>query len=190
MFGRGDTLLLGQRNPPYLLSRPLALRHPRNVAESFMFLDTMMMLPDEFLTKIDRATMSVSLEGRVPYLDLDVIALAWRLPTRMKIRAGQGKWVLRQILKRHLPAELVDRPKHGFSVPLSDWLRGPLRGWASELLDGGRIRRQGLLDPGMVDRYWGEHQHGGKDHLDLLWRLLMFQAWQDTWLHTEKEAAS
>ncbi|MDR3669586.1 MAG: asparagine synthase (glutamine-hydrolyzing) [Holophaga sp.] len=190
MFGRGDTLLLAERDPPYLLNRPLALDRPRNVAESFMFLDTMMMLPDEFLTKIDRAAMAVSLEGRVPYLDLDVIALAWRLPTHLKIRAGQGKWVLRQILKRHLPADLVDRPKHGFSVPLSDWLRGPLRPWAGELLDRGRIRQQGLLAPAMVERYWSEHQHGGKDHLDLLWRLLMFQAWQDTWLHTATEAAS
>jgi asparagine synthase (glutamine-hydrolysing) len=190
MFGRGDTLLLGARNPPYLLSRPLALRQPRSVAESFMFLDTLMMLPDEFLTKIDRATMAVSLEGRVPYLDLEVIDLAWRLPTRLKIRGGQGKWVLRQVLRRHLPQELVDRPKHGFSVPLSDWLRGPLRAWADGLLDSGRIRQEGLLAPGTVDRYWREHLQGGKDHLDLLWRLLMFQAWQDTWLHTEKEAAS
>jgi len=178
LLGRGGGFLLAARNPPYLLNRPLGLEHPRNVAESFMFLDTLMMLPDEFLTKIDRATMAVSLEGRVPYLDTDVLALAWRLPTRMKIRAGQGKWVLRQILKRHLPAQLVDRPKHGFSVPIGSWLRGPLRDWAGALLEPGALRAQGLLDPELVRRYWDEHQQGRRDHFDLLWRLLMFQAWQ------------
>jgi len=190
LFGRGDGLLLAERNPPYLLSRPLGLDHPRNVAEAFMFLDTMMMLPDEFLTKIDRATMAVSLEGRVPYLDTDVLALAWRLPTRLKIRDGQGKWVLRQILKRHIPAELVDRPKHGFSVPIASWLRGPLRDWAGGLLDPGRIRSEGLLDPQLVGRYWDEHQQGRRDHFDLLWRLLMFQAWQGDRVPVEHEAAS
>jgi len=190
MLGRGGGLLLAERDPQYLLSRPLALEHPRNVAESFMFLDTLMMLPDEFLTKIDRATMAVSLEGRVPYLDLDVVALAWSLPTRMKIRDGQGKWVLRQVLKRHVPAELVDRPKHGFSVPIGSWLRGPLRDWAGGLLDPGRIRAEGLLAPGLVGRYWDEHQQGRRDHFDLLWRLLMFQAWQDKRVAPPQEAAS
>lgn len=136
LLGRGDSLLLADRNPPYLLNRPLALNHPRNVAESFMFLDTMMMLPDEFLTKIDRAAMAVSLEGRVPYLDLEVIALAWRLPTHLKIRDGQGKWILRQILKRHVPAELVDRPKKGFGVPSAPGCgdrsgTGPARSWTA-----------------------------------------------------------
>ncbi|MGA2080397.1 MAG: asparagine synthase (glutamine-hydrolyzing) [Holophaga sp.] len=189
MLGRGSTLLLEERDPPYLLNRPLALGRTRNVAETFMFLDTLMMLPDEFLSKIDRATMAVSLEGRVPYLDQDVVALGWRLPTRLKIRDGQGKWILRQILKRHLPAELVDRPKHGFSVPLGAWLRGPLRAWADDLLDDRRIRAQGLLDPVLAGRYWAEHRQGRKDHLDLLWRLLMFQAWQDNGMRS-MEAAS
>jgi asparagine synthase (glutamine-hydrolysing) len=187
-LGRGAGLLLEERDPSYLLNRQPAPARTRNLAECFMYLDTLMMLPDEYLTKIDRATMSVSLEGRVPYLDTDVVALGWRLPTRFKIRAGQGKWVLRQILKRHLPAALVDRPKHGFSVPVGAWLRGPLRSWAGDLLDPRRIRTDGLLDPDLVEGYWREHQRGRRDHVNLLWRMLMFQAWQDTWLRRPQEA--
>ena len=187
-FGRGNQLLLQLRNPPYLLSRPLALEQPRNLAETFMFLDTLMMLPDEFLTKVDRATMAVSLEGRVPYLDTNVLELAWRLPTHLKIRQGEGKWILRQILKRHVPAAFVDRPKHGFSVPIGAWLRGPLREWAGGLLDPDLLRRQGFLDEGRVTRIWNEHQAGPIDHFEVLWRVLMFQAWFQAWVSPGKEA--
>lgn len=177
---QGRTVLRDRsRNPVYLLSQDLQPPGPENLAEMFMYLDMLMMLPDEFLTKIDRATMSVSLEGRVPLLDVDLVALAWRLPIGLKIRGGSGKWILRQVLKRHLPVALVDRPKHGFSVPLGSWLRGPLKDWAAALLDPRRIQDQGWLSGPAVAKYWGDHLSERADHLPILWRLIMFQSWLD-----------
>jgi asparagine synthase (glutamine-hydrolysing) len=144
-----------------------------------MFLDTMTYLPDDILTKVDRATMAWSLEGRMPFLDPDVAAFAWRLPPDMKMRGSTGKWLLRRLLHRYVPAALVERPKAGFGVPVGDWLRGPLRPWAEDLLGPDRLRHDGLLAPDPVRRLWAEHLSGRYDRQFELWDVLMLQAWLD-----------
>jgi asparagine synthase (glutamine-hydrolysing) len=126
--------------------------------------------------------MAVSLETRVPFLDRRVFDLAWRLPMDVKLREGTTKWLLRQVLYRHVPSELVERPKMGFGFPIGAMLRGPLRPWAEELLDEGRLRRQGLLDPAPVRRAWRQHVNGRADLAHELWDILALQAWLDRWM--------
>jgi asparagine synthase (glutamine-hydrolysing) len=137
-------------------------------------------LTGDILVKLDRATMAASLEARCPFLDDRVIEFAWRLPTLAKIRNGQGKLPLRRLLRRHLPEALFERPKQGFNVPIGEWLTGPLRGWAEELLDGARIRREGLLDSSRVQARWQQHLSGRSDRSGELWAILMVQAWLDS----------
>jgi len=134
-------------------------------------------LPDDILTKVDRASMAASLELRAPFLDPDVVALAWRLAPTMKRRGGQGKWLLRQVLYRHVPPALVDRPKQGFGVPIGEWLRGPLRDWASDLLASEAVARHGLLDPAAVSRAWADHQSGRSELPYAIWNLCVLQGW-------------
>jgi asparagine synthase (glutamine-hydrolysing) len=149
------------------------------VAQRMMYLDAVSYLPDDILVKVDRAAMGVSLETRVPLLDHRVVEFAWRLPFAMKVREGRGKWLLRRVLSQYVPGELFERHKMGFGIPLEHWLRGPLRGWAEQLLDAGRLERDGWFDPAPVRRLWEQHLSGAWNWQHALWAVLMFQAWVD-----------
>jgi asparagine synthase (glutamine-hydrolysing) len=142
-----------------------------------MYADAVSYLPGDILTKVDRAGMGVSLETRMPFLDHRVIETAWRLPMNMKIQAGQGKWILRQILYKYVPKEMIDRPKMGFGAPIDSWLRGPLRDWAEELLNEDRLKREGFLNPAPIRQKWEEHLSKKRNWQYHLWNVLMFQAW-------------
>ena len=154
--------------------------HISDPAGRMMLFDGVTYLPDDILVKVDRAAMAVSLETRVPLLDHRVAELAWRLPMSMKVRDGRGKWALRQILYRHVPRDLVERPKAGFAIPVGQWLRDPLRDWADDLLSERRLKEQGYLDVAVVTGLWREHRSGRRDWTPRLWNVLMLQSWLET----------
>jgi len=149
--------------------------------EWMMLMDTLNFMVDDVLVKVDRASMAISLEVRAPFLDPDVYAAAWRLPLDMRVRHGEGKRVLRQILYRHVPRELIERPKMGFAVPLDDWLRGPLRDWAEDLLSTASLNQMPLLNSRQVQQLWQTHLKGQGHHAQQLWTVLQLLAWQRRW---------
>ena len=163
--------------PPTMVTDRGAWANLPDFTQRMMFLDLVSYLPDDILVKVDRAAMGVSLETRVPLLDHAVVEFAWRVPLSMKIRGGQGKWLLRQLLYKFVPRELIERPKTGFDVPIGEWLRGPLRDWAESLLSENRLEGEGFFDPTLIRQKWNQHLSGRRDWQQPLWNVLMFQAW-------------
>ncbi len=185
-----ESVVLAAKEPETLLTRADPWPRLPEFSQQMMFLDAATYLPDDILTKVDRATMAVSLEARVPLLDHRVVEFAWRLPSSLKIRNGQGKWVLRQLLQRYVPPQLIDRPKLGFGIPLDTWLRGPLRDWAESLLDENRLRNEGFFNPQPVREYWKHHLTGSCDLQYHLWDVLIFQAWYSSQRQAKPELES
>ncbi|WP_133512494.1 asparagine synthase (glutamine-hydrolyzing) [Candidatus Thiosymbion oneisti] len=171
------TVVLGAREVSTLLAHRDEWPVLREPEHRMMYLDAMTYLPGDILCKVDRAAMAVSLETRAPFLDHRVVELAWRMPLAMKICGGVGKWPLRRILYKYVPRELIERPKQGFGIPLAEWLRGPLRDWAEDLLDERRLNDEGFLNPVPIRRYWREHLGRRRNRQHALWAVLMFQAW-------------
>ena len=155
----------------------------KDIRQRMMFNDLVGYMTDDILCKVDRAAMAVSLETRAPLLDHRVVEFALGLPDQMKIRDGSGKWLLRQVLYRHVPKHLIERPKQGFGVPIDSWLRGPLRQWAENLLNPTRLDKEGFFNSVIVTQKWREHVSGKKNWQHWLWNILMFQAWQEKWLN-------
>ena len=145
--------------------------------EKMMLWDFQSYLPDDILVKLDRASMGCSLESRVPFLDHNLVEFAWRIPAKYKYRDKKGKWILRQVLYRYIPKELMERPKAGFTLPLANWLRGDLKVWAESLINIERLNREGILNADIVNKKWNEHQEDGKDWSNQLWSVLIFQLW-------------
>jgi asparagine synthase (glutamine-hydrolysing) len=185
-----EALVTGGHEPVAVLDDPSQRLELEDLTHRFMYYDAISYLPDDILVKVDRASMAVSLEVRAPLLDYRVMEFAWQLPRALKVRGGQGKLILRQVLARHVPNHLIDRPKQGFVMPLDRWLRGPLRAWAEAMLDRQRLRSEGFLDPDPVHRAWQEHLRGRANSVDRLWCILMFQAWLERWANRGTAAGS
>jgi asparagine synthase (glutamine-hydrolysing) len=171
------SVVIGGKEHPTLLTDNAPQLSGLDEIQRMMLLDAITYLPDDILVKVDRASMGVSLEGRMPFLDHRVVEFAWTLPQSMKLRNGVSKWVLRQVLYRHVPKELIERPKMGFGVPIGNWLRGPLKEWAEELLDEARLQSEGFFQPAPIRQKWAEHLSGKRNWQDHLWSVLMFQTW-------------
>jgi asparagine synthase (glutamine-hydrolysing) len=174
-----EQIVLGSKCPTTLYESPELWPDVADFEHRMMHLDMETYLPGDILTKVDRAAMGVSLEGRIPLLDQHVMEFAWRVPTHMKIRHGKGKWLLRQVLYKHVPEAMIDRPKMGFSVPIGTWLRGELRDWGESLLSETRLKNEGFFDPKPIRKMWDEHQRDERNWQYYLWDILMFQAWLD-----------
>ncbi len=175
-----DQILPGANEPLTAANDPAIAEQIPDFVARMQYRDTLTYLPNDILTKVDRASMAASLEARAPLLDVRVLAFAWSLPGQMKLRGKESKWILRQLLYRHVPRALVDRPKMGFAVPIDVWLRGPLREWAEDLLSEHRLREGGLFAPAPVRQRWAEHLTGRRNWRHALWPVLMFQAWRET----------
>jgi asparagine synthase (glutamine-hydrolysing) len=175
------TVLGGSEPGSWFNEQMASIDQPLDPLDRMTLSDALSYLTDDVLQKVDRAAMSVSLETRVPFLDRDVVEFSCHLPPDMKVRSGEGKWLVRQVLDRFVPRQLIDRPKTGFGIPLDGWLRGPLKSWGSDLLAPERLRRHGWFDPRRIEKTWTEHQSGRRNHGQLLWNILVAQAWSDRW---------
>lgn len=175
------TVLQGKESQSWFSEQMAGIDSPIDPLDRMTLSDSLSYLTDDILQKVDRAAMSVSLETRVPFLDKDVAEFSCRTSPDMKVRGGQGKWLVRQVLDRHVPQHLIDRPKTGFGIPRDDWIRGPLKDWATDLLAPERLGRQGWFDIKRVGHVWAEHQSGARNHGSFLWNVLMVQAWADRW---------
>jgi len=172
-----DRVVRGGVEPATVLTDPAQWANLPDFVQRMMYLDALSYLPDDILAKVDRASMGVSLESRIPFLDKRVIEFSWRIPSGWNTRDGQGKWLLRQVLYRHVPKALVERPKMGFGVPIDVWLRGPLREWAEDLLAERKLREQEFFEVEPIRQKWAEHLSGRRNWQYYLWDVLMFQAW-------------
>lgn len=173
-----ENLVIGGVEPPAFFSDKSKWPKVNDYAHHMMYQDLIGYLPGDILAKVDRASMAVSLEARVPLIDHRLVEFAWRLPTSQKIRGNESKWILRQVLYRHVPQAMIDRPKTGFGVPIGEWLVGPLRDWAENLLSESRLKQEGFFGDGVRTK-WEEHVSGKQDWKYHLWDILMFQAWLD-----------
>lgn len=174
-----EQLVIGAKKVPTALTDKSQWSNVDSFEEWMMSIDAQQYMVDDILVKVDRAAMANSLEVRVPMLDHRLVELAWQLPLDMKIRDKSGKWVLREVLYKYVPKELIERPKKGFSIPLAQWLRGPLREWAEPLLAEKRLTEEGYFYPDKIRQAWEEHLQGKKDNSSKLWSVLMFQSWLD-----------
>ena len=186
IWQRPDEIVLGSKVPETSMASPCREMQFTDQARRMMFLDLIGYLPDDILTKVDRASMAVGLECRVPILDHRLVEFTWTLPLEILRREGRSKWPLRQILSRYVPQNLVERPKMGFGVPIDSWLRGPLKDWAEALLDERRLAEEGFFDPTPIRSAWRAHQDGNCNLQHQLWSVLMFQAWQESQHSTAK----
>lgn len=178
-----DEIVLDAREPASIQALAATLPNGIDFVEKMMLLDSLHYLPGDILTKVDRASMAVSLEARVPFLDHEVVELAWRMPHAWKVRENKGKWVLREVLARHVPRAMFERPKIGFGIPIDSWLRGPLREWAEDLLAESRLSQAGYFNPGPIRSAWRAHLAGAQNLQYMLWGVLMFESWRERWGH-------
>jgi asparagine synthase (glutamine-hydrolysing) len=181
LWKRPEKVVVGAREPSTALRDPSHRDLVPDFTQRMMFRDLVSYLPDDILTKVDRASMGVSLEVRCPLLDHRLVEWAWSLPLSLKRRRGVSKWLLRQLLYRYVPRPMVDRPKTGFGIPVGAWLRGPLRDWAEDLLGEARLARESVFDPSPIRAAWSEHLAGRSNEQYRLWAILMFQAWRARW---------
>ncbi len=176
-FHQPNAIVNGGIEPPTIIASEQAKQFIPDYVERMQYLDTLTYLPDDILTKVDRASMAVALEARVPIIDHRVVELAWRFPSRMRFRDGTSKWILRRVLRRFVPDKLIDRPKMGFGVPIDHWLRGPLREWAEDLLSESALTRDGLFNPEVIRARWNAHLQGRENWQYSLWTIITMQAW-------------